>query len=556
MKAKRLLLLLLLTALMCLTTTAFAATAFELWVSPDGARSTAAIRWYKSGSTYYLFLPGNADLSELRIGYTGANAIRIDGQDVASGASAAGLRAGSSHQVAVGKKTYDLRVMQGSAGLPAVYITTESGKLDFIHKNKKNKEPGAILFVDADGTVAYDGGLTHLKMRGNSSTQFVKKNYQIKLSEGANLCGMGKSRTWILTGNYRDKSLLRNQITFDMALYAGLPGTPEHISAELYVNNEYMGLYLLSEKIMIDDDRVAIKDLEKETEALNDQPLSSYKMIGSKKATAGEYKAYNIPNNPEDITGGYLIEFEYFIRYKEEASGYVTSRKNALIIKSPEYCSVEQMTYISSFMQAFENAIFSGDGRDPKTGKHYSELVDVDSLVAKYLIEEISKNYDGNKSSMYFFKPEDSVSTVAFAGPCWDYDSSYGSYAKERTAKLLLTGSGLWIANATGGSYWWPALYNQPDFYAAMTQTYADTFRPALRTLLGLQEDETGTLRSLDAYADALRDSADMNVIRWPRKKNPSTVANTGYTFDENIDFLKTFLTDRMNYLDELWGVR
>ena len=71
-----------------------------------------------------------------------------------------------------------------------------------------------------------------------------------------------------------------------------------------------------------------------------------------------------------------------------------------------------------------------------------------------------------------------------------------------------------------------------------MTQTYADTFRPALRTLLGLQEDETGTLRSLDAYAASLRASADMNIVRWPRQKNPSTVANTGYTYEENIDFL------------------
>ena len=113
---------------------------------------------------------------------------------------------------------------------------------------------------------------------------FVKKNYQIKLDTKADLMGMGKSKKWILTGNYRDKSLLRNQIVLDLAQYMDMPYTPEHISAELYINHEYQGLYLFSEKVMIDESRIAITDLEKVTENLNDAPLSDYRLKGTTKS--------------------------------------------------------------------------------------------------------------------------------------------------------------------------------------------------------------------------------------------------------------------------------
>ena len=531
-----------------------AAERLDFWVSPDGEKSTMAISWYTAGKSTYILLPGNADPSQLKIGFSGADSVSIDGQPVHCGDSASMLVPGQEVVLSTSRKQYTLKVRRGSPNIPALYLTTESGSLDYVHKRKGNKEAGTLVFVSAEGTVEYDGALTHIKIRGNSSTTFAKKNYQIKLAKGADLCHMGKSKTWILTGNYRDKSMLRNQITLDMARYSGLAYTPEHIPAEVYINHEYMGLYLFSEKIMIDEDRIAIRDLEAETESLNDQALSSYALVGSKAVKPGRFKAYAIPNNPEDITGGYLVEYEaYASRYKDEPSSYHTKRTATLVVKSPEYCSEEQMTYISGFMQSFENAIFAKDGIDPASGRHYSELVDMDSLVKKYLLEEISKNYDGNNSSMFFYKPSDAESTKAFAGPAWDYDSSYGSYAQAHNARKLVTGKGLWIAAETGGKYWWPTLYKQPDFFKAMTQTYASTFRPAIRILLGQQTDPQGRLLSLDAYADSIRDSVSMTLIRWPRQKKSSTVAQTGYTFEENIEYLRTFLTERLRYLDSVW---
>lgn len=548
---KRLFLCLMLVLMCFAVLPAHAAGKITMWVSSDGTRGVDAIEWYQNKDVYYLMLPGNTELEKLRIGYEGTASLKINGEVIERGAPASVLQLGKSVLTNEKGKKYNLQVMQGSKGLPAIYVVTQSGKLDKIHASKENKEPGSLVFVTPEGEKAYDGALTHIKMRGNSSTTFKKKNYQIKLENGTNLMGMGKSRTWILTGTSRDKSLLRNQITFDLAMYAGLESTPEHVLTEVYFNNEYMGVFLLSEKIEIDDDRIDMADLEKATEAINPS-VEDAELVGSRKAVNGKYKAYDIENNPDDITGGYLIEFEYSLRYKEEPSVYQTTKGNALVIKSPEYCSVEQMEYISGFMQSFEDAIFSKNGIDAKTGKHYSEIVDMASLVAKYMVEEISKNYDGNKSSMYFYKPEDSKSTLAFAGPVWDYDNTYGSYARENN-KTVLVGKGFWINNATG-KYWWPALYKQADFKAAVIARYQDTFKPALEILLGLREEEGAVLKSLDAYASSIAESAEMNFIRWPAMKNPTTVANTGHSFELNIEYIRKFLEERYAFLNEEWA--
>ena len=528
----------------------------DLWVSSDGEKGNDAISWYREENkkyTYYLFLPGNVDISSMKIGFAGRDAITIQGKKVRNGANTDFLKPGGKYTIEAGKK-YTLFVMQGSPGYPAIYVATESGRLTKIHKDKANKEPGYLLFTSANGAVEYNGPLKYIKMRGNSSTTFKKKNYQIKLETGTDLAGMGKSKTWVLTGNSRDKSLLRNQITLDMAEYAGLKYTPEHLFAELYINHEYMGLYLFGEKAMVDKDRVAITNLEKATEEVNEKDLSEYSMVGSKTPQAGKYKAYSIPADPDDITGGYLVEFEsYSVRYKDNASAYHTTRKNTLGIKSPEYCSEAQIKYISNYLQSFENAIFASDGTDPKSGKHYTELVDLHSLVNKYLIEEVSKNYDGNSSSMFFYKDSDAVDPLMYAGPCWDYDSAYASYAREDNAKKVLTGKKLWIGDATGAKYWWPALYKQQDFYTSMTAQYRNVFRKAMNVLLGNETDSSEKLVSIDEYAEKIKDSAEMNFTRWPIMKNSSTVAKTGNTFEKNISYLKDFLSERKAFLDELW---
>ena len=548
--AGTILFLLLLTLFAC----ARAAKAPVLFVSPDGEYGPRAIRLMaveRKGT--YLFLPGSVNLSEWKIGWTGAERVTLNGADLGE-KPAADLLLDQNEVSFDGKKATAFDVLRGSPGLPALYITTETGKLDKIHSPRKIKEPGYLCMTDGDGNTLYDGKLAHMKLRGNSSATYPKKNYQLKLETGTDLLGFGKAKRWILTGSWLDRTFIRNQLTYDLAYYIGCPFTPQHQQVEVYVNHEYLGLFLFSEKVEINEGRIEIRNLEKETEKLNDKALSEYKRAKSRKTGRSSWKAWNIPNDPEDLTGGYLIEYEKQKgRYKPEPSGFTTRRNVFVILKSPEYATKAQMLYISAFMQGFENAIHAGDGLDPDTGKHWSEFVDRDSLVLKYMVNEFSQNYDGNISSEFFYKPPDTVSKVAIAGPVWDMDNTYAAYARNYNKDQISSPRGLFIAGAGENRYWWPNLYKHDDFRLRLRELYEERFRTAVKILFGQAEDPEGRLRSLDAYTEEIAASAEMNFVRYPFMKNPWSDIDTGATFADNIAYLRDFMQQRAAWLETAW---
>jgi hypothetical protein len=549
-----------------LPSAAHAARINDVWVThvmPGQERETPsfaklpedAIRWWysKKDRTYFLFLPAGSDSTNLRLWFdTSAESITVDGKTVHSGDQVDFLVPGVQVTLTCGENTYTLAVMQ-SINVPALFLSTESGSLDSIHASKENQEPGSLVLINNDGSLGYDGKLTQVKGRGNSTFPLNKKPYQIKLEKSTDLCGMGKSKTWILLAEYRDNSLLRNKIVFDLADALGLDYSSQSQITDVYINNDYYGSYLLCEKVEIGSSRVDINNLEKATEELNDQELVNFKKFGNKKAVEQSVKGYEIPNNPQDITGGYLVELEKPMRYPSEVSGFVTKRGQPVVIKEPEYASREQVEYIKNFFQGFENAIFAKDGIDPDSGKHYSEFVDMDSLVKKYLIEEVVKNFDGNTSSRFFYKPADEQSLKAFAGPVWDYDITLGNYSTPNSKKFKLPE--YFAINCDGGTdyYWFPALYRQPDFYAAVLKSYREQFVPALETLLGKGENADGSLRSLNDYVAEISGSAAMNFARWPVFNMASREVKTGANYQENIDFIKNYLKRRMEFLAENW---
>ena len=555
---KRYILLLLLAVLLLIPLTASAANMFYVSVSeaqPEDGLPRDAVAMSAVSGKHYLFLPGAANMDALRVWTAGVDEAEVNGKVYHSGdpLPAGVLVPGETVRVKLGKKTYKVQVMQGS-DIAAVFVGSASGTMTKIDKTKTYKEAGDFKMLNGDGSVAYDGTLDYVKLRGNTSAQFNKKGYTVKLSEKTDLAGMGRAKKYALISNARDHALIRNQMVFAMAEYVGLEYTPGCVQADVYLNHVYNGTYILQEKIEVGKDRVNIEDLEKQTEAVNDRPLEEYPHMGPLKSTAGQMKYFAIPNDPEDITGGYLIEYEnWTVRYKDEPCAYTTDRKKAIMLKAPEYASEAQMKYISSLIQAYENAIFAEDGFDPVTGKHYTDLMDFDSLVLKYMLEEVCKNCDGNQSSQYYYKPLDSVSTKMFAGPAWDYDTCFGDYARTNT-RALLDPEGLYLTTRNSSRYWWPQLYAKTDFVDGVRVRWTEKYLPAMRVLCGLEEDPTGTLRSVKYYADAIRDSAAMNFTLWPMRQASDNIASCGKTFQKNVEYLLNFVEKRMAYLDSIWG--
>ena len=111
----------------------------------------------------------------------------------------------------------------------------------------------------------------------------------------------------------------------------------------------------------------------------------------------------------------------------------------------------------------------------------------------------------------------------------------------------------MYVNNRGTLSYWWPALSRQDDFHAAVVERYHSAFLPALEILLGKRE-ETDLLKSLDTYAKAIEKSVEMDYVRYPSLKEPkSSDIQTGRNLAENIDYLKNYITRRMNFLAREW---
>ena len=98
-------------------------------------------------------------------------------------------------------------------------------------------------------------------------------------------------------------------------------------------------------------------------------------------------------------------------------------------------------------------------------------------------------------------------------------------------------------------------LNTHEEFVEAVKEAYELTFRPCIEVLLGLRAPSkaTGDLKSLDAYASEWRASIDMNFTRWRIFNADEFPVKTGRNYDENIEYLRTFLTKRMAYLDSIW---
>jgi len=429
-----------------------------------------------------------------------------------------------------------------SEHIPAVFIETESGTSDQINSDKNIKEPGTIKVLEPDGSFSLEHSLEYIKGRGNTSyTEFDKKPYQIKLTQDAPFLDMEPGKKWVFVSNSADSSLIRNALSRSLAGHLNLPQSEEGTFVDLYVNKEYVGNYYVVEKIEIQENRLLLSDLQKATEHENEtEDLSTYET-----AWTDTTKAKQIPNDPEDITGGYLIERDFDNRFLKEVeineSYFITEAKECFIVRDPEYTSEAQIAYIDSYVQSVENAILSAEGIDGTTGKSYQDLIDVDSFVRKYLLEEVTANYDGGVASSYFYKDSDTIDGRLYAGPVWDYDVSWGnspaylgqiSTSPERLSRL---------ASHSDSSVWFQSLYHKPEVYEKIVSCYAQEISPYL-TLLA---DEI--LPMLDEITAA---SAAMDQVRWEDQ-----YARNGYSGDrsEQITFIADYIKARKDFLDRAW---
>lgn len=399
--------------------------------------------------------------------------------------------------------------------------------------DKSNKATGRMILQKEDGSTVYNDSLTQIKGRGNSTWKHEKKPYQIKLSEKTDLLQTGlkdnAAKTWVLLANYSDHSMMRNTLIYNLGGELGMEFCTENHWVNLYYDGEYRGCYLLSEKVEVGSGRVDITDLEELNEAANEGvDLEELPVEMGKTSNGATYLYCKGMKTPEDISGGYLLELELSTRVEEEICYFTTTRGQNVVVKSPEYASQEEMDYIATLFQQWEDAVYSG-GINPATGKTHGEYVDLRSAAICYLANELSKNQDGFRTSSFFYK--DSGTDQMYMGPLWDYDITLNFNGQMRPTGFDTAKAGL------GG-----ALCKLGDFREMVRQVYLEEADPIL-THLVLKEDDAPSsehrLSSIRYYDALLSKSMACNALLWTNTEN----------WEQEVVQLSAFVAERTEYL-------
>jgi hypothetical protein len=507
----------------------------------------------------YIFLPSPADLTSLEIG------LPLTDGDGTDAPAEAGITLTGSLSTASGtvfditelsemapEGWYELEVtvesgstsftspvrIIKSAGVPAMFLTSNegSGGRYYVESKKANSVKGSMIMIGTDGDEVYNGALSQIKSRGNSTFTYLKKPYQIKLDKKTDLLGNGeKVKTWVLLGNYAEPSMMRDKICKDIAHEMDLPGSPDCSWVDLWFDGEYRGCYLLSEKVQISKTGLDITDLESMYEDAN--PGYGIEVVTAEtKNVYGDKVGYvEGITDPEDFSQGYLLEMSNC--EADENSWFLTTRGWALNVKSPENLSEAAMIYISERWHEFEDAVYARDeegnhtGINPNTGKAFYEYCDLDSLCCLFLIYYFSNNQDAYALSTYYYLEGDSFT----AGPVWDGDQTFGigwlgpvTYESELRMHYLIE-----------------AMDEIEAFRVRTKEIYETEFRAIA---------EKYAREMVPSYTSRLREAEAMNRVMWPVYFSASGLYFAhpeGTTYVDITHEMAQWMNHRLTFMDQ-----
>ena len=406
--------------------------------------------------------------------------------------------------------TYTVKAADGSAKnyvvkfsdtkLPALYISTNNVPIE----SRDTYIPGYVTIKEKMSSDSLFGGEMEIKGRGNSTWDMPKKPYKFKLGKKAGLLGMNESKQWVLLANYADKSLVRNEVAFELSRRAGLAYTPAGKYVDVILNGKYIGNYELVEQIDVGEHKVNIHEQE---EGANTWP---------------------------EISGGYLTEVDGFAF--TEAVNFLTTRGMPVAVHYPDDDEITdaQKIYITNHYNKFEDSLFSDNFTDINKG--YQQYFDLDSYVNYYIVNEVVGNPDIFWST-YMYK--DYGNDKMYSGPVWDFDIAANN--DDRIGDAV---NRLMIDAAHEPKMWINRLMEDPAFRKAVRERWNI-----------VKANITSIPAFVDVLAFQLQYSQTKNFQRW-NILNQKVYRNfeVAGSYKGETDYLKNYLTNRITWLDDVFN--
>ena len=398
-------------------------------------------------------------------------------------------------QVSVAAKGNEAGRQYCSGTLPIMFINSDEPI------TSKEYYVKATCYIDALGQERYESLGTaespiplQIKGRGNWTwKRFEKKPYTLKFDEKVKPLGMKKNRHFTLLAHADDDlTFLRNTVGFELSRLIGMSYTPAQEPVEVVLNGDYVGLYMLTEKIRIGKNRVEITEQA------------------------------DLATDPEEITGGWLLEID---NYEYEGQIYIPNGdkdQNSvnITIHKPEVLSQEQRDYITAFVEKTDKAIRSQN----RASVVWEKYIDMDTLARYYIVREIVDDAESFRGSCFIHKDRGDDTKLIF-GPVWDFGNAF----RRGHNKFI------W-QDPPYGSVWISKIY--------MFHRFKDCVINIWKPFLGMQYPKLD--KAIDDFIERIRYAVDCNVARWPD-------AYTG-PIDSRKRLMKQCLAEKVAFLTEEWG--
>jgi hypothetical protein len=401
---------------------------------------------------------------------------------------------------------------------------------------------------DKDGT-PLSAGLTDIKGRGNSTwnntqlttggfgggTAINKKPYSIKFAGKTSILEMPKHKRWNLLANLFDKSLIRIEAGLELGrIFDKMAWTPRAAQVALYFNQQFNGVYLLTEAIKIDENRVNIPELSVAN------PNGGYIV-----------EVYGGKTNSGDDNPDLFFETNYVKTIGGTTWGGVVigGTTNGFAISDPDTNLTSALiNKIKADVLAAETALYSSTFTDPATG--YQKYLDADSFVDWYLVMELAKNPDANffASCYMYYNPADQK---LYMGPVWDFDIGFGNdnmYSGSNNTNAFkdpqgfhLNASSIYPYGTATPTPWISRLFEDPAFTAKVKARWNEK-KPVLDTLTAFVDQRATYLDT----AQALNFQKFSNVLTG---KFWNTADPVPGTYAGEISNLKNFITQRLAWM-------
>lgn len=377
------------------------------------------------------------------------------------------------------KKNYFVKVnWNKKVAIPHIYITTEGNA----GVTSKENYVQADVSIDGKNTYSNYTGTTRIKGRGNSTWGYPKKPYRLKLDSKAPLLGLSAEKDWVLLANYLDGTHMLNAIAMKTGKLLDIPYANNIIPVELTLNGEYKGLYMFTEQVEVESNRV----------------------------NAGD--------------GGVLLELD--TNFDEPWQFKSASYDLPVMVKYPDLTSEDELEPIRLQFEQMEALVAAPDFPD----NNYLDYIDGASVASYLIVYLLTDNEEINHpKSTYIHKTSTGKYTM---GPIWDFDWAFSYEGSNRHFSSY--NRPLFWSSSSNGTRFFTRLLSDPQIKEMIRQEWSDFKTSKLTELLSFA----------DEYAALIEGARYYDYQLWKRGGADFTneVSNLKTWLNNRVSYLDTYI--------------